>query len=106
MTPKQAPAARTFAHRLRNALQALLLIAGMMLVLGLSARLLLGERAFVWTAAMVGFVLLLTPRVSPAVVRRLYGAQPLSPQEAPELAPRRFAPVSHRPRRHWNGLWY
>ncbi|WP_297526706.1 zinc metalloprotease HtpX [Thiohalobacter sp.] len=72
-------------HRLLNLTQTLLLIGGMMLLLGLTARLLFGEGAFLWTAGMVAVVLLLAPRLSPRLIMRLYQARPLTASEAPEL---------------------
>lgn len=73
------------SHRLLNFVQTLLLIGGMMLLLGLTARLLFGEGAFLWTAGMVAVVLLLAPRLSPRIIMRLYQARPLTAAEAPEL---------------------
>ncbi len=73
------------SHRLLNFVQTLLLIGGMMLLLGLTARLLFGDGAFLWTAGMVAVVLLLAPRLSPRIVMRLYRAKPLTVAQAPEL---------------------
>lgn len=72
-------------HRLRNLLQTLLLIGGMVCVLWLSARLLLGPDAAWWLALMAALLLGFAPRLSPALVLRLYQAEPLGPGAAPNL---------------------
>jgi heat shock protein HtpX len=72
-------------HRLLNLAQTLLLIAGMVGVLWLSARLLLGPGAAWWLAGMAAVLLLFAPRLSPALVLRLYQAEPLRPTVAPQL---------------------
>ena len=72
-------------RRLHNLLQTALLIGGMMGVLGLSAHLIFGRDAFVWTAIMVGLTLLFAPNLSPAMILRMYGALPLSPQDLPAV---------------------
>jgi heat shock protein HtpX len=72
-------------HRIRNLIQTTVLIVGMMGVLGLSAHLIFGEKAFFWAAGMMGLALVLAPRISPAMVLRMYGARPLDPREAPQL---------------------
>ncbi len=72
-------------HRLRNLLQTALLIGGMMGILGLSAHLIFGRDAFLWAAGMVGIALAIAPRLSPAMVLRMYSARPLTPRDAPAL---------------------
>ena len=72
-------------HRLRNQVQTAVLVVGMMGVLGLAAHLIFGQRAFFWAAGMMGLTLLLAPRISPAMVLRMYGARPLHPRDAPQL---------------------
>lgn len=72
-------------HRLINIGQTVLVIGGMVLILGLSARLIFGPGAFFWTAVMVAIALALAPRFPPAVVMRLYRARPLYEPEAPRL---------------------
>ncbi len=73
------------AHRLRNALQTLLLLAGMGLLAALIGRLLLGPGATWWLIGMGAIMLLLAPEISPVWMLRLYRAQELSPAEAPML---------------------
>jgi heat shock protein HtpX len=67
-------------HRLINTVQTASLIGIMMLLLGLIAELLLGEGAFLWSALLTGALLLLSPRLPPSVILRLYRARPLSPR--------------------------
>src|SRR3972149_5911122 len=73
------------SHRLRNGLQALLLLGGMGLLLA-------GVGWFVAGVAGVAGILVIgigflfvSPRLSPRLVLRLYGARPLSTWEAPGL---------------------
>ncbi len=73
-------------HRLRNALQSAVIIAGMMLILGWSAELLFGPGSFYYAAAGVAIVLLAAPRAAPRLILRMYRAQPLDPRQLPELA--------------------
>ncbi|GAB6040540.1 zinc metalloprotease HtpX [Endothiovibrio diazotrophicus] len=73
-------------HRLHNRLQAVLIIGGMALLLGLCGELLLGEGAFLWLALITGATLLLTPQIPPRAVMRLYRARPIERWELPELA--------------------
>ncbi len=76
---------RLGAHRLRNAIQSLLLIAGMGLVLTLSARWILGIENPFWVMAMVLAVLVLAPQISPRLILRMYRARELTPELAPGL---------------------
>ncbi len=71
-------------HRLRNWLQSLLLIAGLLWILATSARLILGLDPF-WTVAMLLALMLLAPQASPALMLRMFRARELPPHEAPEL---------------------
>lgn len=73
-------------HKLLNAAQTLLLIVGMALVLALSARLLFGPGVTLWVFGWVALLMWLAPRLSPAVILRLYGARPLDPVSAPGLS--------------------
>jgi len=72
-------------HKLLNVAQTLLLIGGMALVLALSARLLFGEGVTLWVFGWVALFMGLAPRVSPAMILRLYGARPLDRHAAPGL---------------------
>ncbi len=72
-------------HQMRNFAQTALLIGGMVIVLWLSARLILGEAAAWWTAVVAGIGLLLGPQISPALVLRMYQARRLDVHTAPQL---------------------
>lgn len=72
-------------YRLRNALQALLLLGGMIAMLGLCAWLIAGPAGVVWVLVLGAVGLALRPRVPPAWVLRAYGARPLPVAAAPEL---------------------
>lgn len=72
-------------HEARNFLHTALLLAGMGLLLLLLGRMLLGPGA-AWLVGGIGVLaLLFGPRVSPAVVMRLYRARPLQAWELPEV---------------------
>ncbi len=91
------------AHRLRNALQTALLLAGMGVLAALIGRMLLGPGATLWLVVMALVALWLAPGLSPVWMLRLYRARELSPAEAPalhrlvdELARRAELPASPR----------
>ncbi len=72
-------------HAWRNRLQSLFLLAVMGGFLALLGWLLWGPDG-VWMMLMVGAVgIAFGPGISPQLVMRLYGAQPLRPEQAPEL---------------------
>ncbi|WP_372696105.1 zinc metalloprotease HtpX [Immundisolibacter sp.] len=73
------------AHRARNTLQALALLAGMAALLGLLGGLLGGAVGAVWALALTGVLLALSPRIAPALLLRLYGGQPIHAAQAPGL---------------------
>ena len=72
-------------HVVLNHLQTVLLIGGMVIVLWLSARLILSEAAAWWAAVAIGIGLLFAPQISPALVLRMYKAQQLDLNTAPQL---------------------
>jgi len=72
-------------HQILNHLQTVLLIGGMVVVLWLSARLILSEAAAWWAAVAVGIGLLFGPQISPTLVLRMYKAQQLDMDTAPQL---------------------
>lgn len=71
--------------RRRNAAQAVLLLGGMLAVLVLCGWVLAGWSGVLWVAVLGLVGVTLRPRVPPAWVLRLYGAQPLPVAAAPEL---------------------
>ena len=97
---------RAFSHNLRNRLQSLLLIAGMAGLLALCANLLLGGDA--WLGVFIGLAasMLILPNVPPALILRLYRAQPVDASVSPQLTAiiqtlSQRANLKHPPRFHW-----
>lgn len=72
-------------HKLRNLIHTALLLSAMALLLGVLGWLLGGLAGLIWTASLGALALSFSPRLSPAVVLRLYGARPIDPGEAPAL---------------------
>ncbi len=72
-------------HKLINAFQTVLLIGGMSLLLSITAELLLGGNILPWVFWMTVFSLVITIRISPGLILRMYHARPLDPSEASEL---------------------
>lgn len=92
--PVIAPRVRR-RQRLRNALQGLALLTGMVLVFAVIAWLFFGGTGLI-TVVVAGVVMgLLRPRVSPGWVLRMYGARPLPVQATPDLH-RAVAQLAHR----------
>lgn len=72
-------------HRLTNLLQSLLLVAALVLLMWGLGWLFAGSYGVIW-ATMIGVVpLTASVRLFPLMALKLYGARPLSPQEAPRL---------------------
>ena len=72
-------------HKLVNAFQTVFLIGGMSLLLSVTAELLLGGNILPWVFWMTVFSLIITVRISPGLVLRMYNARPLDPSEASDL---------------------
>jgi heat shock protein HtpX len=76
---------RLFEHKLLNGLQQLVLLAVLALLLGYLAWVVGGE-PFMWgTLIAIAVLYLVNPAASPRLLLGMYGARPLSPQEAPSL---------------------
>lgn len=78
-------AAQRRRHKIRNIVHSLLLLAGMVAILGVSAFAIWGPDGVVWAILGGGLGFLLSPNVPPEWVMRLYGAIPIRPRDAPEL---------------------
>jgi heat shock protein HtpX len=78
------PAIHRRARR-RNTINTWLIVTGLVMLLLLSAWLLLGATGVIWSTALIGGLLIFGPRVSPAMVLRLYKTRRIGPQHAPEL---------------------
>ncbi len=72
-------------HKLANAIQTVLLIGGMSLLLSVTAELLFGGNILPWVFWMTVLSLILTVKISPAMVLRMYRARPIDESEAKEL---------------------
>ena len=78
-------AAAALGHRARNTLQTLVLLLGMTALLGLLGGLLGGAAGALWSLALSGLLLALSPRIAPALLLRLYGGYPIRDADAPGL---------------------
>ncbi|KAB2847867.1 MAG: M48 family metalloprotease [Hyphomicrobiaceae bacterium] len=77
--------ARLRAHSLRNHVHAFLLVGALAVIVGISSWLFWGAIGLIFAAVGVGLVLLIGPRLAPEAVMRLYKAQRVSPEMAPQL---------------------
>lgn len=72
-------------HEWRNRLQTVVLLAGMVALLSACGWVLGGVGGVVWALAAGAVGIALSPRASPRMALRLYGAQPISRRDMPEL---------------------
>jgi len=72
-------------RKLNNFLQSMALLGGMAALLALLGWVLGGVDGVIWTVAIGVALLAFSPRVSPAVLLRMYGAQPIERGRAPDL---------------------
>ncbi len=72
-------------HTLRNALSTLGLVLGMASLMALAGWLLAGRSGIWWAGGLTALALIVSPRLSPYFVLRLYRARPLARVEAPVL---------------------
>ena len=90
-------------HRISNAVQTLLLIGGMMLLLGLTGELLFGDDSFLWMASLTGLFLLMSPKLPPSFILRLYRARPMATWQVPQLY-QLVSGLAHRHRKNNRSL--
>lgn len=77
---------RTYMRsKVRNALQTLLLMGGMLVLMLLLNALVAGPQGTSFLIVFLVVLLLFSPRISPQLILRLYKASPLHPSAAPEL---------------------
>jgi heat shock protein HtpX len=76
---------RLARHKLNNLLQSALLLGGMGLLLGLLGWVLAGSHGVLWAVFLGVLALVISPKVSPQMVLRVYGARPVHPSQAPQL---------------------
>lgn len=72
-------------HKLNHLVQSLLLLSGMGLVLALLGWIIAGPDAVVWVMLGGALLFLLSPRISPRLVVKMFGGRRLAPGEAPAL---------------------
>ena len=72
-------------HRRRNLAQSAVLLGGMIVLLSFCGWIVAGVEGVVWTLLASGLSLVLSPRISPRLILRMYGARPISPLELPVL---------------------
>ncbi len=77
---------RLQAGQLRNALHTALLIGGMLAILAGLKWLFFGGTSLILLLVLTAIVLLLSPRISPRLILRLYKARPVSYRQAPQIA--------------------
>lgn len=76
---------RLATHKRNNIAQSLLLLVAMTAILGLLGWIVTGPDGLVWSFLLGLVILVLGPKLSPHLVLRMYRAQPISPQQAPDL---------------------
>jgi len=67
------------AANTRNVVQSLILIGGIGLIMAVCAWLLWGKSGIVWAFVLIGMLLLLSPRIGPEIIMRMYGARRVPP---------------------------
>ncbi len=73
------------SHSLHNLLHTLLLLGGMLGLLGLLGYLFAGPAGFGWALLLSFGIMFFTPRISPALMQRIYRGQELDLRSAPGL---------------------
>lgn len=74
------------AARLRNFLHSVVLVGGIGAIMAVCAWLLFGQSGVLWAFVLIGVLLLLSPRIAPELIMRMYGARRVSPgQGAPVI---------------------
>ncbi len=69
----------------RNLINTWLIIVGLTALLAISAWALFGVSGVIWAVGLSALVAFMTPRLSPAIVLRLFKAHAIVPHEAPQL---------------------
>ena len=85
MASKSETEARTVATT-RNLFQSIILVGGIGAVMALCAYVLWGRSGVTWAFVLIGILLLISPRIAPEIIMRMYGARRVGPAEgAPVL---------------------
>lgn len=77
--------ANTLKQKFVNLLYSLILLAAMVLLLGFLGWFFAGSSGVRWAILVTVISLIISPRLSPKVILRWYGARPLSPRQTPAL---------------------
>ncbi len=67
------------AASLRNFLHSVVLIGGIGVIMAVCAFVLLGKSGIIWAFVLIGVLLVLSPRIAPELIMRMYGARRVSP---------------------------
>lgn len=73
------------AHKRRNILHSVLLLAGLGAVLAVSAVLMWGWSGILWAGVSIGLLLIIAPRVPPEIVMRMYRAREVDPRRGGDV---------------------
>jgi heat shock protein HtpX len=73
------------AASLRNLIHSLALVGGIGLIMAFCAYLLWGRSGVVWAFVLLGVLLLMSPRITPELIIRMYGARRVVPQQGGQL---------------------
>ncbi len=74
------------AARVRNFIHSIVLIGGIGAIMALCAALLFGESGVIWAFVLIGVLLLLSPRIAPELIMRMYGARRVDPRHDTPVA--------------------
>ena len=80
MALKSETEARTAANT-RNVLQSIILVGGIGAIMALCAYVLWGRSGVVWVFVLIAGLLLVSPRIAPEIIMRMYGARRIGPEE-------------------------
>lgn len=76
--------AQTTANR-RNVIHSVILIGGIGAIMAVCAYVLWGRSGVVWGFVLIGALLLISPRIAPEIIIRMYGARRIGPAEGAPL---------------------
>ena len=69
------------AARTRNFLQSVILVGGIGLIMAVCSLVLWGRDGVLWAFIAIGLLLLLSPRIAPEIIMRMYGARRIRPED-------------------------
>ena len=68
------------SSRFSNILHSVALVSGIGLIMALSAWLLFGQSGVIWAFVLIAVLLLISPRIAPEIIVRMYGARRVHPE--------------------------